>query len=687
MKTASVSRTVDRWWNVADEKLFEFLSLPGIRRDGTALESDFYSDGEWVRWRLGKPRKMGGYRAMSQLVKGPVRSLMVDSRNGINTAHFFSRYGIQRQQFSLSGAGGGIEDRTPLGYYTGAGNPLLTWSHGVMNDSVGSSNAVLLAASSPDLMDITSDVSGQVFSGNMSDSARLTPLSDASGLLQVSGGVTVLQPFPVVYGSAGLIRIGNPNDLSSSTWTTGGSSLAVTTNAAGTKFVYGAPVRGGSQSPAGLFWALDALVRVTFNPGNTQALWQFDTLSSPTTIMSKKCVVEHDGKFYWVGTDRFLMYNGVVQEMPNQMNSDWFFDNLNYEQRNKVWGTKVPRFGEIWWFYPRGNDTECGDAIIWNYVENTWYDAKKVRSAGAPPQLFRFPIWAGGEDKQETTVLPVGLTLSMNTLATAPTKNLFFANTDALFVGMLVESPGSAAVPANSDVDVVLNAPDGVTLNNNITINMPVGTLVNFSAMLSPFVPGEIVTGGTSGATGQVVQANSLQINVKNVTGVFVNGEALTGNLDGTATVMTAPFAQEMYTSYQQEYGVDKVIGGDVLAIPSYFTSKYFGFAVGNPFASQPVTDDTMTELHRMELDFKQNGTLTFTAIGRSFAQDPDRVLQVLTAETADSFVEFRGAQERILALKVESNIKEGFFQQGQVMLQIGMGDGRSSKNTNEGTD
>lgn len=685
MKTASASRTVERWWNVAEEKLFEFLSMPGIRRDGTALESDFYSDGEWVRWRRGKPRKIGGYRAMSQLVKGPVQSLLVDSRNGINTAHFFSRYGIQRQQFSLSGAGGGIEDRTPLGYYTGAGDPLLTWSHGIMTDSLGGSNAVLLAASSPDLADITSDTPGQVFSGNMSDSKRLTPLSDSNGLLQVSGGVTVLQPFPVVYGSAGLIRIGNPNDISPTTWDVGGSSLATTANPAGTKIVYGAPVRGGSQSPAGLFWALDALIRVSFNPGNTQALWQFDTLSSPTTIMSKKCVVEHDGKFFWVGTDRFLMYNGVVQEMPNQMNSDWFFDNLNYEQRNKVWGTKVPRFGEIWWFYPRGSDTECNDAVIWNYVENTWYDAKKTRSAGAPPQLFRFPIWAGGEDKQTTTVLPVGLTLSMNALATAPTKNLFFANTDILFPGMLVESPGSTAVAPNSVVSVVLNAPDGVTLNNNITINMPVGTLVNFSAMLSPFVPGEIVVGGTSGARGQVVQADSLQINVKNVTGTFVNGEALTGNLHGTATIMSAPFSQELHTSYQHEYGLDKVIGSEVQAIPSSFTSKFFGFAVGNPFASQPVTDDFMTELHRMELDFKQAGALTFTALGRSFAQDPNKELQTISAEAADSFVEFRGAQERILAIKVESNVKEGFYEQGQVMLRLAQGDSRSSKDTSEG--
>ena len=84
--------------------------------------------------------------------------------------------------------------------------------------------------------------------------------------------------------------------------------------------------------------------------------WQYDTLSQPTSILSKKGIVEHDGKFFWPGTDRFLFYNGVVQELPNQMNSNWFFENINFENRNKVWGTKIHWSSEPGGFYPhRGN--------------------------------------------------------------------------------------------------------------------------------------------------------------------------------------------------------------------------------------------------------------------------------------------------------------------------------------------
>ena len=38
-------------------------SNPGIKRDGTKYEGDFYVDGQWMRFQRGLPRKMGGYRS------------------------------------------------------------------------------------------------------------------------------------------------------------------------------------------------------------------------------------------------------------------------------------------------------------------------------------------------------------------------------------------------------------------------------------------------------------------------------------------------------------------------------------------------------------------------------------------------------------------------------------------------
>lgn len=217
--------------------------------------------------------------------------------------------------------------------------------------------------------------------------------------ISVSGGIVMLFPYLFVYGNNGLIANCAAGDFNN--WTSADSNQ---NNVASTKVVKGLPIRGGTTSPAGLFWTLDSLVRVSYAPttvGSATLYWRYDLITQQTSILSSQCVIEYDGIFYWAGTDRFLMYNGVVQEIENNLNFNYFFDNLNYSQRQKVWATKIPRYGEIWWFFPSGNSTECNDAVIYNVREKCWYDSGEAlgarRSAGVFTEIFRKPVWAGWE--------------------------------------------------------------------------------------------------------------------------------------------------------------------------------------------------------------------------------------------------------------------------------------------------
>jgi hypothetical protein len=218
--------------------------------------------------------------------------------------------------------------------------------------------------------------------------------------VSVSGGIVMLFPYLFAYGNNGLIKNCAAGDFNN--WTSADSNE---NNVASTKVVKGLPLRGGTTSPAGLFWTLDSVVRVTYAPttvGGATFYWKYDLITQQSSIMSSQCVIEYDGIFYWVGTDRFLTYNGVVQELENKQNNNYFFDNLNYAQRQKVWVTKVPRWGEIWWFFPSGDSNECNDAIIYNVREKCWYDAGMAlgarRSAGVFSEVFRRPIWGGNEE-------------------------------------------------------------------------------------------------------------------------------------------------------------------------------------------------------------------------------------------------------------------------------------------------
>ena len=228
-------------------------------------------------------------------------------------------------------------------------------------------------------------------------SASITATFDNN--IAVSGGCVVLHPYLFVYGNNGLIQNCSAGDYANFV-----SPDANANNVATGKIVKGLPIRGGTSSPSGLFWSTDALIRVSFAPsssGGQNYYWNYDLISSQTSIMSSQSVIEYDGMYYWAGVDRFLVYNGAVQELENVVNQNYFFDNINFAQRQKVWATKVPRYGEIWWFYPKGNATECTDAIVYNVREKLWYDAGQAigarRSAGVFSEVFPKPIWAGNE--------------------------------------------------------------------------------------------------------------------------------------------------------------------------------------------------------------------------------------------------------------------------------------------------
>jgi len=245
------------------------------------------------------------------------------------------------------------------------------------------------------------DVAGTwtaTLSANATASATVTLTFDNN--IAVSGGVVMLFPYLFVYGSNGFIGNCAAGDFNN--WT---SADANRNNISSTKVVKGLPLRGGTTSPAGLFWTLDSVVRVTYSPttvGNQTLYWRYDLITQQSSIMSSQCVIEYDGIFYWAGTDRFLMYNGVVQEVENKQNFNYFFDRVNYNYRQKVWVSKVPRFGEIWWFFPSGDSVECNDAVIYNVRDKVWYDAGQAmgarRSAGVFSEVFRRPVWGGWDE-------------------------------------------------------------------------------------------------------------------------------------------------------------------------------------------------------------------------------------------------------------------------------------------------
>jgi len=449
-------------------KVVPLVINSGIQRDGTIFAAPSYVDGSWVRFQYGRPRKIKGYTGSFLLANGISRGMIMSSVDGLNYVDSGWSGGIdQYTTNNVAAVGSGPYPITMSSYFNADDNNL--WQMDIGYDPYGNGQNNLIAHPGLNLNDITNTqntrplvgaftgtsltavgvftATGTLTSGSPTVTFATTNVAMGAGVtvtgtgipanttiksattvagvwtvtltnnatasgaqlltfdnnISVSGGVVMLFPYLFVYGNNGLIQNCSAGDFNN--WT---SADANATNVASTKVVKGLPLRGGTTSPAGLFWTLDSVVRVTYAPqtvGTSTLYWRYDLITQQSSIMSSQCVIEYDGIFYWVGTDRFLMYNGVVQENPNTQNFNYFFDNLNYEQRQKVWVSKVPRWGEIWWFFPSGDSEECNDAIIYNVREKTWYDAGQAlgarRSAGVFSEVFHRPIW--GDWQPNTT--------------------------------------------------------------------------------------------------------------------------------------------------------------------------------------------------------------------------------------------------------------------------------------------
>lgn len=369
------------------DNIIPIRSEPGIKRDGTKFDGGNYVDGQWVRFQRGLPRKIGGYRSINKYLTGIARSLHEYTQNKITYIHAGSANLLER--FFIDGTlnTSTISDRTPS---TLVHNDDNLWQFDV--DTAGGSGLQIIAQVAPNLNCICNSTGGQLFYGDAFDTSALTEITNFPANYSITGGVVALHPYTVAFGSDGYVMWSVPGDPTD--FTGSGAGFAYVT---GQKIIRGMPLRGGPGSaPSGLLWSADSLIRMTYANDPTIA-FQFDTISAQTSILSAQSVIEYDGVFYWIGTDRFLMFNGVVREIENTLNLNFFFDNLNYAQRQKVFAFKVPRYGEIWWCFPKDDSIEPNHAVIYNVRENTWYDTALPaggRSAGLFPAVFPSPLMA-----------------------------------------------------------------------------------------------------------------------------------------------------------------------------------------------------------------------------------------------------------------------------------------------------
>ena len=124
-------------------------------------------------------------------------------------------------------------------------------------------------------------------------------------------------------------------------------------------------------------------------------------ISADISLIGSRAVIANNNIIYWMGLDKFYIYNGRVETLPCTLRQH-VFDNLNYNQYDQIFSGANQKYNEIWWFYCSQNSDVIDKYVIFNYVENIWYygdcSDNMLRTAWLDSPLRQYPQGAGGED-------------------------------------------------------------------------------------------------------------------------------------------------------------------------------------------------------------------------------------------------------------------------------------------------
>ena len=163
-------------------------------------------------------------------------------------------------------------------------------------------------------------------------------------------------------------------------------------------------------------------------------VWGFQVLMDNISVISPNSMITVNNVTYWMGKDRFYMYNCTVSTLPCTL-KQYVYDDINQDQAYQVTCGANEGFNEVWWFYVSEDTTATivDKYVVYNYVEQIWYYGTMNRSAWYQTGTVQFPIAA----TQATTALVTG-SISGNVLTVTS------VTVGALAVGQVISGTGIA---------------------------------------------------------------------------------------------------------------------------------------------------------------------------------------------------------------------------------------------------
>ena len=151
-------------------------------------------------------------------------------------------------------------------------------------------------------------------------------------------------------------------------------------------------------------------------------VWSTQILGDNTSIIGPNAAIIASGVIYWMGIDKFYMYDGRVQTLSCDLRRHIFQD-FNLTQAQQTFCGTNEGFNEVWWFYCSAGSTTVNRYVVFNYLERAWYYGTLARTAWLDSGLRDYPLAAtysqnlvnheqGLNDNQTATTAPISAYIS-----------------------------------------------------------------------------------------------------------------------------------------------------------------------------------------------------------------------------------------------------------------------------------
>ena len=140
-----------------------------------------------------------------------------------------------------------------------------------------------------------------------------------------------------------------------------------------------------------LVWSDSALYALQYV--GAPVVWGAQLVGENISIASQNAVAYANGVAYWMGVDKFYMYDGRTQPLPCNLRK-FVFNDFNTAQYRQVFSGTVEAYHEVWWFYCSKNTSTADRYVVYNYLDNIWYYGTMDRTAWLDSGLRDFPLAA-----------------------------------------------------------------------------------------------------------------------------------------------------------------------------------------------------------------------------------------------------------------------------------------------------